>query len=107
MKTRYINDVPGSIKALTYFGSVNDARIKDLESRIAVMTQEIYRLYDRQNSGILSKDESLRLEKYLKDLPDLQTKLKILKSTESGSNINYLFLIVPALILFVLYKRKK
>lgn len=107
MKTKYINDVPKEIKALSYLGSVNLDRQKQLEQRIATMTQEVYRLYDRQNTGILTSEESIKLERYLKELSSMQEELKILKSVNTEkSNFNLLFLIIPVAILFLIKGKK-
>lgn len=107
MKIKYINDIPGDIKALTFLGSTNVERQKQLESKISVMTAEIYRLYDRQNMGILTSEESIKLERYLKELLTMQEELKILKSVNTEkSNFNLLFLIIPVAIFFLIKRTK-
>lgn len=109
MKIKYINDVPENIKAITFLGDTMNTRINQLQTRIKNYQSEIYRLEDKKNFQGLNVQEESQLDFYKKDLPKITEELKQLTELqpkeETKSNIMYL--IIPAIIIFALIKRKK
>jgi len=107
MKTKYINDVPSDIKAITYLGEIMPERINQLETRIKNYKSEIYRLNDKKTfTGLNVQEESL-LDFYKNDLPKVEQELKILKEVAPKESSNYMFLLIPVIILLLIAKRKK
>lgn len=109
MKVRYINDVPENIKAIAFLGNDMNLKISQLELNIKLLNSEIAKLENKKSFQGLTSQEETFLDNYKNDLQKYINDLNFIKQSvireEERNNIMYL--IIPAIIIFALIKRKK
>lgn len=118
MKKILINDVPKNIKAISFYGDINDEKIINLQKEIENIKDQIRQIENKEDYNVTNIDllnyEILRetLSKKLKELDDLKkiknAENKLIANEQKQKNNKNLLIIFYAIgILFLLRKRKR